>query len=89
MEITRNDLTMVQVTLMDGVTNVKKMQGAYIYLAEGQRLSDLMNDGRSFLPIYKLDTMYTGTAYDIVMINKAAIAMIEEQEETSYGHRRY
>jgi len=89
MEITRDDLTMVTVTLMDGVANVKKMQGAYVYITEDQRLSDLMNDGRNFLPIYKLDTMYTGKAYDIVMINKAAIAMIEEVEETSYGHRRY
>lgn len=87
-EIDREDLTLVTITLVDGVHNMKKLQGSYVYLPEGERLSDVMNDSRMFLPVYKMDTMYTGKTYDIVMINKLAIAMIEETEEVNYGYRR-
>ena len=91
MEITRQDLTMVDITLKEGSTNTRKFQGAFVYLQDGQRLSDLMNDDRAFIPMYKPDTMYTGETYDVVMINKIFIVMIQEstKDKVDYGHRRY
>jgi len=77
----------VTITLRDGSTNVKKLTDAFMYIPEGERLSDIMNDERNFLPIYRLDNQYAHKGHIMVMVNKNAIALIEEQKGEIYGHR--
>ena len=57
----------------------ERIQG-YLYLRNGERLQDLMNDSREFIPLLKIDVTidYKGT-YPTVVINKQAIARLEER----------
>ena len=52
----------------------------YMYLQEGQRLQDLMNDDRMFIPLLKVDTKIGyNDMYPTVVINKQTIARLEER----------
>ena len=57
----------------------ERIQG-YLYLRNGERLQDLMNDSREFIPLLKIDVTidYKGT-YPTVVISKQAIARLEER----------
>ena len=51
----------------------------YIYLNEGQRLQDLMNDDRAFIPMLRIDTKLDyNQKYPTVVIKKQVIARLEE-----------
>ena len=74
----------VVVTLIEGASLVsRKFPKSFVYLADDQRLSDLMNDERQFLPLYR-ENQYRSGEYDMAIVNKSMIAMIEE-EETNPG----
>ena len=51
-----------------------------IYLASGERLQDLMNDDRKFIPVYKLTSTSAKNIenYTMVILNKMCIVKIEE-----------
>jgi len=69
----------VSLTLIEGAALVsRKFPKSYVYLPEDQRLSDLMNDERQFLPVYKENQYHMGD-YDMMIVNKAVIAVIEEE----------
>lgn len=67
----------VDVTLIDGVAVTKKMPRALVWLQPNQRLQDLINDGRLFIPIYKVSQM-DAEKLEFKLVNKSVIAMIEE-----------
>ena len=70
----------VVVTLIEGASLVsRKFPKSFVYLADDQRLSDLMNDERQFLPLYR-ENQYRSGEYDMAIVNKSVIAMIEEEE---------
>ena len=70
----------VVVTLIEGASLVsRKFPKSFVYLADDQRLSDLMNDERQFLPFYR-ENQYRSGEYDMAIVNKSVIAMIEEEE---------
>ena len=74
----------VVVTLIEGASLVsRKFPKSFVYLADDQRLSDLMNDERQFLPLYR-ENQYRSGEYDMAIVNKSVIAMIEE-EKTNPG----
>ena len=74
----------VVVTLIEGASLVsRKFPKSFVYLADYQRLSDLMNDERQFLPLYRED-QYRSGEYDMAIVNKSVIAMTVE-EETNPG----
>lgn len=53
-----------------------------VYLVEGERLQDVMNDSRPFLPVLMLkENMRRGMPdeYHLVMLNKQCIFKIEER----------
>ena len=73
----------VVVTLIEGASLVsRKFPKSFVYLADDQRLSDLMNDERQFLPLYR-ENQYKSGEYDMAIVNKSVIAMIEEEESKS------
>ena len=73
----------VAVTLIEGASLVsRKFPKSFVYLADDQRLSDLMNDERQFLPLYR-ENQYKSGEYDMAIVNKSVIAMIEEEESKS------
>ena len=41
-----------------------------------------MNDERQFLPLYR-ENQYKSSEYDMAIVNKSVIAMIEEEESKS------
>jgi hypothetical protein len=53
---------------------------AYMYIAETQRMQDIVNDERTFLPFEKMinEASYARDTYKFVVINKANIISIEE-----------
>lgn len=69
----------VSITLIDGVQTLKKMPGAMVWLKSGQRLQDLMNDERKFIPIYKRHQTIPDKV-ELKVLNKSVIALIEEEE---------
>ena len=70
----------VVVKLIEGASLVsRKFPKSFVYLADDQRLSDLMNDERQFLPLYR-ENQYRSGEYDMAIVNKSVIAMIEEEE---------
>lgn len=75
--MSEGDFIRVEVTLIDGVAVAKKMPNARIYLKEGQRLQDLMNDDRQFIPIYK-QSQIDAEKLEFKLVNKSVIAMIED-----------
>ena len=73
----------VSVTLIEGAALIsRKFPKSYVYLPEDQRLSDLMNDERQFLPLYR-ENQYKMGDYDMMIVNKAVIAVIEEEGDGS------
>ena len=70
----------IVVTLIEGASLVsRKFPKLFVYFADDQRLSDLMNDERQFLPLYR-ENQYRSGEYDMAIVNKSVIAMIEEEE---------
>ncbi len=70
----------VVVTQIEGASLVsRKFPKSFVYLADDQRLSDLMNDERQFLPLYR-ENQYRSGEYDMAIVNKSVIARIEEEE---------
>ena len=70
----------VVVTLIEGASLAsRKFPKSFVYLADDQRLSDLMNDDRQFLPLYR-ENQYKSGEYDMAIVNKSVIAMIEDEE---------
>ena len=52
----------------------------YLYLQEDERLQDMMNDDRMFIPLLKIDTKVGyDQQYPTVVINKQVIARLEER----------
>ena len=69
----------VSITLTEGASLLsRKFPKSYVYLPDDQRLSDLMNDERQFIPVYR-ENQYKMGDYDAMIVNKAVIAMIEEE----------
>jgi hypothetical protein len=60
----------VELTLTDGTRMI-----GYLYAAAGQRLVDLLNDHRSFVP-------FTDEAGDIVILNKGSIARLSPVDKS-------
>ena len=89
MNMDDKNVTRVTITLRDGSTNIKKLVDSFVYIPEGERLSDIMNDDRQFLPVYRLDNQYAHKGHIMVMVNKNAIALIEEQGNEKYGNGRH
>ena len=58
-------------------TASKIIRECMIYVKEGDRLTDALNDGRSFLPIFTPDNI-TGEMKQLRIININAISVIEE-----------
>lgn len=52
----------------------------YIYLNDGQRVQDLVNDDRSFVPVNRQmrERSSKEDVYKMVMLNKSIIGYIEE-----------
>jgi hypothetical protein len=74
----------VYVRMHDGV----RLVGAF-YLAPGERLQDIMNDDRSFIPLYLDDTKEHNP---VVMISKRYVQQVEEikdNRDTSQTKQTY
>ena len=69
----------VEITYADG-----KEEWAYLYLVEGERLQDVANDKRPFLPVLLLKNVARNQVreaqdnYDLVLINKQSIIRLKE-----------
>jgi len=58
----------------------------FLYSFSGERVQDLLNDGRQFLPFYGISMSKSKSAYDLskmTLINKNGILKIEEVYEQS------
>ena len=64
----------VYVRMHDGA----RLIGAF-YLAPGERLQDIMNDDRSFIPLYLDDTKENNP---VVMISKRYVSQVEEIKDS-------
>lgn len=64
----------VYVRMHDGA----RLVGAF-YLAPGERLQDIMNDDRSFIPLYLDDTKENNP---VVMISKRYVSQVEEIKDS-------
>lgn len=51
---------------------------AYVHLEEDQRLQDLINDTRTFIPIYFMIDIKNIANYRCVLVNKSRIESIQE-----------
>ena len=58
-------------------------KSAYVYLEDEQRLQDLVNDSRHFLPVYFMIDDDHEPRFKCVMINKTEIHSIEEWDTNS------
>ena len=68
----------VEITYADG-----KEEWAYLYLVEGERLQDVINDERPFLPVLLLKGVTRNQVipednYKLVLINKQSIFRVKE-----------
>ena len=68
----------VEITYSDG-----KEEWAYLYLVEGERLQDVINDERPFLPVLLLKGVTRNQVipednYKLVLINKQSIFRVKE-----------
>lgn len=68
----------VEITYADG-----KEEWAYLYLVEGERLQDVVNDERPFLPVLLLKGVTRNQVipednYKLVLINKQSIFRVKE-----------
>jgi len=68
----------VYVRMHDGA----RLVGAF-YLAPGERLQDIMNDARSFIPLYLDDTKEHNP---VVMISKRYVSQVEEIKDSRDHH---
>ena len=68
----------VDITLVDGLPAFKRMPNAFVWVDEDKRLSDIMNDDRIFLPVYK-QCQTRINDYHMMIVNKSSIAIIEER----------
>jgi len=68
----------VYVRMHDG----SRLVGAF-YLAPGERLQDIMNDERSFIPLYLDDTKENNP---VVMISKRYVSQVEEIKDSRDSH---
>jgi len=75
MEFRQVTITLTEAANVSG----KKLPKSYLWIPEDARLSDLMNDERKFIPVYK-ENQYRMGEYDMMIVNKAIIAMIEEED---------
>lgn len=76
-----NKLELVEIKVIVTLINEKQIWGT-LYKLPGERLQDLLNDGRAFLPFYGLAYQQTATKASIermTMLNKNAIISIEER----------
>lgn len=72
------DKLKVEITYADG-----KEEWAYLYLVEGERLQDVINDERPFLPVLLLKGVTRNQVipednYKLVLINKQSISRVKE-----------
>ena len=67
----------VDIQMFTTAGNISKIRECMIYVKEGDRLTDTLNDGRAFLPIFTPDRM-TGEMKELRIININAISSIEE-----------
>ena len=67
----------VDIQMFTTAGNIAKIRECMIYVKEGERLTDTLNDGRAFLPIFTPDRM-TGEMQQLRIININAISVIEE-----------
>lgn len=72
------DKLKVEITYADG-----KEEWAYLYLVEGERLQDVINDERPFLPVLLLKGVTRNQVipednYKLVLINKQSIFRVKE-----------
>ena len=72
------DKLKVEITYADG-----KEEWAYLYLVEGERLQDVINDKRPFLPVLLLKGVTRNQVipednYKLVLINKQSIFRVKE-----------
>ena len=68
----------VYVRMHDGA----RLVGAF-YLAPGERLQDIMNDERSFIPLYLDDSKENNP---VVMISKRYVSQVEEIKDSRDSH---